>query len=266
MNRIVAAAVAASLVAGCSSGRPIARDRIDRALSIAPGEGQPSKIVAAEVAMEQRARERGQWSSFAQYAAPDAKIHLTSGPAPAAAWLRGRRDPAQTASWEPRNVWISCDGSLAVSKGRYRAADGKVGDFVRIWQRSGENEYSWVHHLAALDNPQPARRPALPAAEGDEIVVTAIDSIKGFVADCPERGTAIPAAPPAAMPSDVPSDNTSAVISSRAASRDGTLAWRWEHDSASNRRIVAEYFSGGKWQIALDERFIPDTGAALQDD
>lgn len=257
MKRIVALAVVASLLAGCSSGRQNVRDRIDRALSIAPGEGQPSKIVAAEVALEQRAREKGQWSSFAEYAAPAANIHLTSGPAPAAAWLNGRRDPAQTASWEPRNVWISCDGSLAVSKGRYRAVDGKVGNFVRVWQRSGQDEYSWVHHVAALDNPQPPRRPALPAAEGDEIVVTAIDSIKGFVADCPKRGVMMPAAPRAAVGVDV----QSAV----AFSRDGTLQWRWQHDTEGNRRIVADYFSEGEWQVALDERFIPDTGAAPQD-
>lgn len=250
MIRVVSLTVLAALLAGCTGGAPSGalKKRIDRALAIAPGAGQPSKVVAAEVAFERLARENGQWSAFTSYAAVGAVIHQKDGPVSAAEWLARQRDPSETARWNPRSVWISCDGSLALSKGRFRSPTGEVGDFIRVWQSSGPNEYQWKYHLAARDNPQPPPPSDSSSAE-NEIRVTAFDTIQGFVADCPKRDAPIP--PPMAAPLKDSVDQAGGL------SRDRTLQWRWEHDGNGGRRIIAHYVEGGEWKLALDESMGP---------
>lgn len=251
MMRVIGLAITTAFLAGCTGGAPSGalKKRIDRALAIAPGAGQPSKIVATEVAFERLARENGQWSAFAEYAAVGAVIHQNDGPVAATEWLSRQGNPPETARWNPRSVWISCDGSLALSKGRFRTPTGEVGDFVRVWQSSGPNEYQWKYHLAALDNPQPPPPPSDSSGAENEIRVTAFDTIQGFVADCPKRDVPTPA--PMASPI------TDGVDQAGGVSRDRTLQWRWEHDRKGGRRIIAHYVEGGEWKLALDESMGP---------
>ena len=76
----------------------------------------PSEIVATEIAFARAAQAKGQWTAFRDYAADNAVMFV---PQPVAAkdWLKGRANPPRAVAWQPHSVWMSCDGSMAVSKG-----------------------------------------------------------------------------------------------------------------------------------------------------
>lgn len=245
--KIFTVTAAAMVLTACapSGPRPMARDHFQRAVAGAPGAAQPSRVVAAELAFARAAKENGQWTAFREFAAPDAVIHLPGGPASAKDWLSGRADPEIAVRWNPRAVWMSCDGLLAVSQGRFRDADDKVGNFVTVWERQRDGEYRWTYDAGVLDDPQPPARAALEPAGEDDIVVSAYDAVEGLVADCPKRGDTVPPAPAYAAGLDVRSAATLA--------RDGTLRWRWEHEPGKSRRVIADYLTGGNWEVALTQ-------------
>lgn len=226
-------------------GPPVAV--INRVLAGAPGAAQPSTIVAAEIAFARAAREQGQWTAFRQFAAPGALLHGQNGPFPIEPWLATQTDPPEAVQWEPRAVVISCDGALAVSQGRSRTPDGKVGNFLTVWERQPGGEYRYIFDAGGPDVPQPPPRPRI---EDGNIVVTSIDAVQGMVASCPRSGAPIP--PPPAIP--VGEDGkTDARLS-----RDGTLRWRWEHRTDGTRFAAAEYFYQGRWLIAFEQSLTPE--------
>ncbi|MFN3863774.1 MAG: hypothetical protein ACK4RT_05770 [Erythrobacter sp.] len=243
--------LAALALTACASPRPKGPPAqvINRVLAGAPGAAQPSTIVATEIAFARAAREQGQWTAFRQFAAPGALLHGANGPFPIEPWLATQTDPPQAVQWEPRAVVMSCDGALAVSQGRYRDPEGKVGNFVTVWERQPSGEYRYVFDAPGDDVPQPP--PKQPVADGN-IVVTAMDAVLGMVASCPRGGAAIP--PPPAIP--VGEDGKSEAR----LSRDGTLRWRWEHRADGTRYAIAEYFYEGRWLTAFEQSLLP-TGA-----
>jgi hypothetical protein len=220
--------------------------QINRVLTNAPGAAQPSTIVAAELAFSRAARERGQWTAFRMFAAPGALFHGKNGPFPIEPWLATQIDPPAAVQWEPRAVAISCDGALAVSQGRYLDPDGKVGNFVTVWERQADGEYRYVFDVGGDDVPQPP--PRKPVEEGN-IVVTAIDAVQGLVASCPRGGAAIPPPPAIAVGEEGKTDAR--------LSRDGTLRWRWEHRADGTRYAAADYFYEGRWLTAFEQSLAP---------
>lgn len=215
---------------------------INRVLANAPGEAQPSTIVAAEVAFARAAREQGQWTAFQQFAAPGAVIHGTNGVIDAGTWLPAQTDPAEPVQWGARIVVMSCDGATAVSQGRFVTPEGIVGNYVTVWARQPDGDYKWAYDVGGPDVPQPP--PRTEVADGD-IVVTAIDSIQGLVATCPRAGVPIP--PPPAIP--IGEDGAANAV----LSKDGTLRWRWEHREGGTKFVAAEYFYQGQWLTAIEE-------------
>lgn len=255
--RLFAAISIALLLAGCAGGRPqISEKRINRALALAPGEAQPSKIVATELAFARMARNEGQWTAFRAFAAPEAVIHLPGGTVMAQKYLARLDDPAEAVRWNPRAVWVSCDGISAISKGRYRQADGEVGNYLTVWKRQDDQQYKWVYDMGVADNPQPPPRPTNAPAGKDEIVVSAYDAVEGFVSDCPgkgaNRGKVMPVAPAQIL--------TDGFMGTAGTSADGTLQWRWEHGEDNTRRFIAEFFHESEWQVALDETYPSSLG------
>jgi hypothetical protein len=165
----LAAALAASTVAACTPGPPrptLARgERAEQFLR-----GNPSAIVAAELAFARAAQEKGQWTAFADYAADDAVMFVPEV-VRARDWLKGRANPAEAVRWQPHQVWASCDGTLAVSKGAWQRPDGSTGYFSTVWKRQRNGAYKWV--LDQGDQlEQPLEAPAM---------------IGGTVADCAAR-------------------------------------------------------------------------------
>ncbi|NCP19783.1 MAG: hypothetical protein GW855_11565 [Erythrobacter sp.] len=244
---LAAVALAALAVAGCTSGggSRTPRAMIDRALSSAPYAAQPSIVVAREIEFLREAREDGIFSASRRFATADAIMHSADGTLRDVAWLGGQRDPAQLAPWSPRAVWVSCDGKLAVSQGRFTNPRDEVGTYVTVWQRRGfDDDYRWAYNAAQLDNPQPKR---IEPVEG-EIVATAFDAVQGHVADCPKADSPTPPAPP---PSMAPGERAG-----RIASPDGTLVWDWSYDEDGARVVEAKFFTEGRWKTVADHRWV----------
>lgn len=133
-----------------------------------PPRADPSKVVAAELAFARAAQEKGQWTAFADYSTDDAVMFVPE-PVNAHDWLKGRANPPQSVAWQPYQVWASCDGSLAVSRGPWQRPNGTVGYFTTVWARQRNGEYKWVMDQGdALEQPLLAR-----------------EMIDAKVADCP---------------------------------------------------------------------------------
>lgn len=261
MRRTFSAAIAltvgAALLAGCASGprKPTSRQiaRIERALSSAPGAAQPSTIVATEIAFARMARDEGQWTAFTHFAAEEGVLHGENGPIAAKPWLAQQSNPPKPVQWGPRTVWMSCDATLAISQGRFRDPEGKVGIFNTVWERQGDGTYRYLYDGGALDNPQP---PPPPAGEEDEevIVVTALDTVRGEVADCSEPGNPLPAAPFASASTGAESGGTR--------SGDGSLVWQWRQGANGSRQFRSFIWQGGEWQEAASFDFGARAGDA----
>lgn len=138
MLRLAALLTLSVLTAACTTGP----GRDPAARTLAP-RGEPSTVIAAELAFARAARDKGTWTAFREYATPDA---VWPGPQ----WqnvqtaLRGVADPAQPIVWTPDMVWISCDGSFALSTGPATYPTGDERRFATIWQRQNDGEYRWV--------------------------------------------------------------------------------------------------------------------------
>lgn len=139
--RLIAAATALLLASCAPTTAP--RTAIDRELANLVN---PSAVIAAELAFARAARERGQWTAFREYAAEDAVMFVPEA-VQAQDWLRGRTDPAQAVQWQPHAVWMSCDGSLAVTRGAAQWPDGRPGSFVTVWERQRDSRYKWVLNM-----------------------------------------------------------------------------------------------------------------------
>jgi len=141
MKRLAAVVLAAALLAVPAPGgaQERQRDRDRRELYAADA----SKIIAAELAFARMAREKGTWTAFRETSVDDAlwpspaltKVHDD---------LKGQADPAQPIVWGPDAVWVSCDGSFALSTGPATLANGRRTRFATIWQRQRDRDFKWV--------------------------------------------------------------------------------------------------------------------------
>jgi hypothetical protein len=148
-----------------------------------PQSANPSAVIAAEIAFNRLAQEKGQWSAFRETAAKDA-IMFVPDAVDAQAWLKGRADPARSVKWQPHKVFMSCDGKTGVTTGGYQQPDGSGGSFITVWQwmekgridprlppnTMTDGEWKWV-----VDHAAPSKNP--PAAP--EIIETKVASCKG---------------------------------------------------------------------------------------
>lgn len=242
----VVTALLCSTLAACSGGpRPaMSTERIGRVLATAPGEAQPSKVVATEIAFARAARDSGQWTAFREFAATGAVIHGRNGVIEAEPWLAVQDDPEKAVQWAPRAIWMSCDSLLAVSLGRFRDPEGLVGSFVTVWLRQDDGRYRWIYDTAAPDNPQPPPDDDAPEDQ-NIIVVTGLDSVEGHVADCIRDDVQAP-------PARGINDATQFTIQN---SPDGTLQWRWAHFDDGSKRVIVHLFSEGEWREGFDQHW-----------
>lgn len=211
--------------------------------------GDPGRVAAIDGRFARAAREDGQWTAFASFAAPGALLHWAEGPFEAAPWLAAQINPAEAIAWAPTAVWASCDGTLAISFGRFRQPDGVVGSYATVWALQGNGEYKWTYDLGGPDVPQPPPPPPRVPPSDEVIVVPGLGLIDGKVAECP-RGAALPAPPAASM-----ADGAQA---GGGHSADGTLQWHWQHGADGTRRIKVDYLREGRWQTALEFGFAAD--------
>ncbi len=143
---LIALLSASSLVAQDRSQTP--QNRPNRGGQSVPS-SSPSVIVAAESRFERLAREEGLWTAFRETATDDA-FSFTPNLQNVAEWLNNRKDPAEAPTWDPYHVIMSCDGSLAASRGAWSSIDGsETGYYTTIWQRQRKGGYKWVFDHAS---------------------------------------------------------------------------------------------------------------------
>lgn len=234
-RRALAAVALTLALAGCAGGQQ-GPDQLHGA-TLKPV-AQPGEVVAVEIAFARAAQDKGQWTAFAEYAADDAVI-FTPQPVMAKAWLKGRANPAQGVKWQPYQVWSSCDGSVAASKGAWQRADGSVGYFTTIWQRQQDGQYKWI-----LDS---GDKLAQPLAEPD--------LVQADIADCPARGQTrgslvirgkLPVAPVSGTPEDRGGQ-----------SLDGTLSWSARTAADGSHTVSVSLSKGGALAEVLRSQVSP---------
>ncbi|MET0587201.1 MAG: hypothetical protein ABWZ75_01660 [Novosphingobium sp.] len=228
------------------------------------GGANPSAVIAAEVAFSQLAQEKGQWTAFLATLAPGAEMFVPQR-VNAEEWLKKRPNPKTSVKWQPHEVWSSCDGSYAVTRGAWQGTPGKFGYFTTLWQRQPKKgDYKWL-----LD-------------QGNDMAVeiSAPEMIDGLVADCRPRQAeqadgpgATPATPPpggrprgvgsrppvlALTPADNPAiPNVQPIAISLQGdrkdgrSRDGTLDWSSVVAPDGARIFVVRMWKGGEMREVL---------------
>lgn len=246
MKRVLTYAIVTGLAVSLSAcGAPQrgpSNKVINRVLAKAPGKAQPSTIVSTEIAYSRAAQELGFADAALAYAAPGGLIHLRNGVVPIQAIAQPLKAAGVQTQWGPRVVVQSCDGSLALSQGRFVDDKGMVGNYVTTWARQSDGAFKWTYDAAGLDDPQP---PARAEFQDGDIVVQALNSVQGLVATCPRAGEAVPPAPA------IPEGQGGA--SAMQVSRDGTLRWRWEHRPGNMKFVTADYYFEGEWVTAIEE-------------
>ena len=195
-------------------------------------------VVAAELAFARAAQELGQWTAFAEYATDDAVMFVPQA-VNAQDWLKGRANPPQAVRWQPHQVWSSCDGSLAVTKGAWQRPDGSVGYFTTVWVRQGKSKdrYRWV-----LD-------------QGDVLFepLAAPEMIEGKVADCPPaQSTRISEAELAEWEREAVAGGAAEAGSGLSADR--TLAYRYSVDPSGGRETTVLLAKDGRMQEVLHSK------------
>lgn len=245
MFRLAALALLGATMASCAGGQPRGPSNavIERALEGAPGAAQPSTIVSTELAYARSARENGWADASREFATADAVVHGRNGPVPLVALASAVSGSEIASDWAPRLVVKSCDGSVALSQGRFLDPEGFVGTYVTVWERQSDLTYRWTYDVAGRDDPQP---PPRERPEEGDIVVTALNAVQGLVASCPRDGELI-ASPPA-----IPNGGEGKAANMKL-SNDGTLRWRWEHRDDGAKYVTAEYFYEGDWVTAIEE-------------
>jgi ketosteroid isomerase-like protein len=195
----------------------------------------PAAVVAAELAFARAAQEKGQWTAFAEYATEDAVMFVPQL-VNAHVWLKGRANPPQAVRWQPHQVWSSCDGSLAVTRGAWQRPDGSVGYFTTVWERQEKKKdgYRWV-----LD-------------QGDALAepLQAPEMIEGKVADCPPaRSSGIPESDLADL--ERAAVGAGATVAGSHLSADRTLAFHYSVQPSGAREIAVLLFKDGRVQEVL---------------
>ncbi|MXP11103.1 Cif family virulence factor [Pseudoblastomonas halimionae] len=218
----------------------------------------PSEVAATDIAFSRAARDEGQWTAFRRFAADGAKIHGKNGVIAAEPWLAAQTDPKAPVQWTPVGVWSSCDGSTAVTQGKFADPDGSWGYYVTVWQRQRDGRYRWVYDMGAPDDELTAleneRRDRDAAPRDDNVVVIqAIPAVEGRVADC---GVA---------PATVSGlDDEGATAQGGGSSRDSGLKWQWAQFADGSRRFAVALVREGDWKTMLtfrigsDGKHIPD--------
>ena len=175
----------------------------------------PTAVIAAELAFAQLAQTKGQWTAFRETATADAVMFVPQR-VNVQGWLKGKADPAVSVKWQPHQVWSSCDGSYAVTRGAWQQPNS-VGYFTTVWQRQKNGGYKWV-----LDQGDAMAMPLDPP-----------EMIAAKVADC--KGL-----PPIAQATTAQPDRRAGL------SDDRTLSWTVQVDRQCGRTYRLLLWDGTK--------------------
>jgi hypothetical protein len=224
------------LVSGCAPQRP--------PLRAVPQSANPSGVIAAEIAFNRLAQEKGQWAAFRETAARDATMFVPQ-PVLAQDWLKGRADPAKSVVWQPHKVFMSCDGKTGVTTGAAQWPDGRAAYFTTAWQWYDkgkmppnappgfmlDGEWKWV------------------ADHGDFLTTArkAPEFIETKVASCKGRANAPLFAPPVGAKMKM------------GLSRDQSLNYTWVVQPDGSRTFEVALWNGAGFDTVLTDRVAAPT-------
>lgn len=183
----------------------------------------PGAVIATEIAFARLAQDKGQWAAFRATATADAVLFVPQL-AYAQAWLKDRAEPAVRTTWQPHQVWSSCDGSLAVTRGAWQRGSD-TGYFTTVWQRQNDGKYKWT-----MDQGDSLAMPLDPP-----------EMIVAKVADCPKGPPPRPAkrAKVKQLPPLDPAQRSGQ-------SDDGTLTYQASVAADGARRFTVTLLLGGQ--------------------
>lgn len=231
-KNIFAFLIATSLLAsGCAAQ--------SRPRSGAAPSANPSAIIAAEIAFNRLAQEKGFRAAQQETGAKDATIFLPQ-PTLLADALKQKTAVPVTPKWQPHKAFMSCDGKTGVTTGAWQLPDGKSGYFTTVWQwfekgkrpknappgYFGDGAWKWVlDHGDALTAPLAA----------PEILQTRVASCKG-------QPTVPLSAPPegAKMKTGM--------------SRDQSLNFTWVVKPDGGRSVEVRLWNGAGFDLVISDK------------
>ncbi len=208
--------LAVGLVTTTVAAQPDAEDRPGRPRG---GYADPSAVIAADLALGRVAREKGQWQTLRKAAAPRAVLFAPRA-VDAATWLKRQAEPAVPARWQPRMVWMSCDGAYAVSRGAWTRGTTS-GEYIAVWERQKKGDWKWLVREEA---------PAVDLGEAPEMISGQVAECSGLSRQRPLEG--------AKAAQDLLPDPANAV------SRDRSLKWNVAVGADCGRTVSVEAWNG----------------------
>ena len=213
------------LLAGCASGQNGPRN-------FEPRLANPSAVIAAEIAFNRLAQEKGQWTAFRQTAAKDAVMFVPQ-PVDARDWLNGRADPPVSVKWQAHKAFMSCDGKTGVTTGAAQWPDGRSSFFTTVWQYfergPGNGDWKWV--LDHGDFTATERK-------AGEMIETRVASCKGKA--------------PASL--NAPTVGSQMKMGF---SRDQSLSWTWVVQSDGARTLNVQLWNGEASDVVILDQVSP---------
>lgn len=189
-----------------------------------PLAANPSAIIAAELAFNRLAQDKGMIAAFRETAHKDAVMFVPQR-VRALDWLR-TGNLGTGISWAPHAVYASCDGSAGATTGGWTGPGGSFGYFTTVWLRERDGSFKWVlDHGVPLDgNPREAP-----------------EFIEGKQAVCGSR-------PAVGIETGTEGDDLSIGLAA-----DQTLSWRSLVRRDGSRRITVRMWDGSAMQPVIDD-------------
>jgi hypothetical protein len=200
-----------------------------------PMSANPSAIVSAELGFARLAQEKGQWTAFRETADKDAVMFVPDA-VNAQTWLKKRADPPKAIAWQPYRVFVSCDGSYALSTGPWTRPDGSTGTFSTIWRRQKDGGYKWV----------------IDFGSGTQIPPQEEVMIEGRIAKCGPGMRRSADGPDEGIDGRPPRGERGDGASGDGQSNDGSLRWRWTKSERDTSFVVTLRAENGE-QTVLNE-------------
>lgn len=188
------------------------RERAERNRPLA---ANPSAVIAAELAFNRLAQEKGLVASFRETAHKDAVMFVPQRVS-AQEWLR-TGDLGSGISWTPHAVYTSCDGSAGATTGGWTGPGGSHGYFTTVWLRERSGGFKWI-----LDHGVP-----LTGAKRE-----APEFIEGRQAQCGSR-------PPVTIETGGEGDDLAVGLAA-----DQTMSWRSLVRADGSRTITIRLWDG----------------------
>lgn len=208
---------AALLLSACVS----AETRRERERPLA---ANPSAIIAAELAFNRLAQDKGMQAAFRETAHKDAVMFVPQR-VKALDWLRSN-SPGSGISWSPHAVYASCDGNAGATTGGWTGPNGSFGYFTTVWLRQRDGRFEWI-----LDHGVPLTGTPRAAPE----------FIDGRQAKCGSR-------PSVGVEAGDIGDDLAIGLSP-----DQTLSWRSLVRADGSRRITVRMWDGTAMQTVIDD-------------